>query len=74
MAQILCYYNFQFMIMPNLVQKNGISFFLMWLLHYSVLHLFFVVNLQCAVHSQDEVRGKAVRLVWEQQCLIFSLF
>ena len=22
-----------------------------------------VMNLQCAIHSQDEVRGKAVRLV-----------
>jgi len=29
----------------------------------SVMHLLSVVNLQCAAHSQDEVRGRAVRLV-----------
>lgn len=36
---------------------------LLVVVRWSVLHLPSVVYLQCAAHSQDEVRGKAVRLV-----------
>lgn len=38
---------------------------LIWVYYVSMFtyHVSCIMNLQCAIHSQDEVRGKAVRLV-----------
>ena len=61
-AYILCYYNFQFMIMSNLVQKNGISFFKC--VCYIILCCTCSLLLICSVPSTLKMKSGERQLDW----------